>query len=117
MANSTPKTPVETSPEEKEVPPTPLRCFTGAAISGGLTYVLYTLTYNIHDAFANKPIPNGNVTTTNIAVAVRTLVVGLSALGMVTFGIATLGLLGLGIQLLIRGMMQPQSSDDSQQTS
>jgi Protein of unknown function (DUF3082) len=80
---------------------TPLRCFTGALISGSLAMVLYSLTASIARSFAGKPLPTGNVTTTNIAVAVRTLVVGMSTLGTAIFAITTLGLVALGIQLLV----------------
>jgi hypothetical protein len=84
-----------------EVPPTPQRCFTGALISGGLAYALYLLTHSIATAFANKPLPSGRIAI-NIAVAVRTLVIGMSTLGTAIFAIATLGLIALGIQLLVQ---------------
>ncbi|WP_416666436.1 DUF3082 domain-containing protein [Egbenema bharatensis] len=88
-------------------PPTPLRCFTGAMIAGGLTYAMYSLTMSIAETFANKPLPSGNYLATNIAVAVRTLVTGMSALGTGIFGIAALGLMALGIQLLVQQLRQP----------
>lgn len=83
------------------VPPTPQRCFTGALISGPIAYGLYLLTHSIADAFAQKPLPSGRIAM-NIAIAVRTLVVGMSTLGMAIFAIATLGLIALGIQLLFQ---------------
>ncbi|NJR58011.1 MAG: DUF3082 domain-containing protein [Cyanobacteria bacterium CRU_2_1] len=87
--------------------PTPLRCFTGAFIAGGLGYALYLLTRSIAEVFANKPLPTGNYVATNIAVAVRTLVVGMSTLGTAIFGISAVGLIALGIQLLIKQLRQP----------
>ncbi len=90
-----------------ETPPTPLRCWTGAAISGAIATALYYLTLSIHSTFANKPLPVGNSLAVSIGSAVRTLVLGMSCLALVTFGIATVGLVALGIQLLL----QPKKSD------
>lgn len=89
--------------------PTPLRCFTGAIISGSIATALYWLTQSIVIAFANKPVPTGNYIATNIAVAVRTLVMGMSALATGIFAIAALGLVALGIQLLIQQLRQPST--------
>lgn len=85
-----------------QVPPTPLRCFTGALIAGGLAFALYRLTQSVVATFADKPLPSGNYIATNIAVAVRTLVMGMMALGTGIFGIAALGLVALGIQLVVQ---------------
>ena len=90
-------------------PPTPLRCFTGAVIAGGIAFVLYSLTSSIVQTFANKPLPSGSYLATNIAVAVRTLVMGMSALATGIFGIAALGLVALGIQLLVQQLRQPST--------
>ncbi|PSB04622.1 DUF3082 domain-containing protein [filamentous cyanobacterium CCP1] len=90
-------------------PPTPLRCFTGAMIAGGMAFVMYSLTTSIVQTFASKPLPSGNYLATNIAVAVRTLVMGMSALGTGIFGIAALGLAALGVQLLVQQFRQPST--------
>jgi Protein of unknown function (DUF3082) len=90
-------------------PPSPLRCWLGSLVASGIAFVLYNMTTAIAQAFASKPHHYTNVTTTNISVAVRTLVVGLSALGTGIFGLAALGLLGLGVQLwLKRPEQQPR---------
>lgn len=96
--NSTTSSPVESQNDAA----TPLRCFLGALISSAIATLLYFLMVSIHQKFATTPIPSSSVTAVKISIAVRTLVVGMSALGTVTFGIATLGLTGLGIQLLIQ---------------
>jgi hypothetical protein len=96
------------SQKDKEQP-TPLRCFTGAVIAGGMATALYFLTASIAETFASKPLPSGNYLATNIAVAVRTLVVGMSSLGTGIFGIAALGLVALGIQLLVQQLRQPSA--------
>jgi hypothetical protein len=88
------------------VPPTPARCWRGAAISGGLTVALYGLNQSIIHVLQGVPLPNKSVAAANIAVAVRTLVIGLSTLATAIFAIATLGLLALGIQLLIKQRTQ-----------
>jgi hypothetical protein len=99
--------PTPSSKTAEAVTTSPLRCFTGALISGGIGYVLYRLTTSIAQSFASKPLPTVNVTATNIAVAVRTLVLGMSTLGTAIFGITALGLVALGIQL---GIQQLRSS-------
>ncbi|MBW4658207.1 MAG: DUF3082 domain-containing protein [Drouetiella hepatica Uher 2000/2452] len=95
--------------QNQTVPPTPLRCFVGALIASGFATALYSLTQSIIRAFANKPLPSGNVTATNIAVAVRTLVMGMSALATAIFAIAAVGLVALGIQLLVKQLRQTSS--------
>lgn len=71
-------------------------------VAGGIAFVLYMLTAAIAQTFATKGIQSDNLTTQRIAAAVRTLVIGLSALGTGIFGLAAFGLFGLGIQLLIQ---------------
>jgi Protein of unknown function (DUF3082) len=86
--------------------PTPLRCFTGAIMAGGISTLLYSVTQSIIQVFANKPLPT-NPTTANIAVAVRTLVIGLSTLATAIFAISAVGLVALGIQLWVKQLRQP----------
>jgi hypothetical protein len=88
--------------ETANTTPTPLRCLTGSLISGGLAIALYSLTSAIAQTFAAKPIHSDNPAVINIASAVRTLVVGITALGTGIFGLVALGLVGLAIQILIR---------------
>lgn len=85
-----------------QVPPTPLRCITGAMISGGLTYATYSMMLAITTTYATKPMHSNNPVVLNIASAVRTLVIGITALGTGVFGIVTLGLLALAVQLLVQ---------------
>lgn len=91
------------SAQDTNAPPTPLKCITGATISGGLAFAMYSLMIAIATTFASKPIHSDNQIVINIASAVRTLVVGVVALGMGIFSIVAIGLLALAIQLLIRG--------------
>lgn len=110
---SDPSTPSQDSasaqPQNKALT-SPLRCFTGATIAGGLAYGLYALTLSIVQKFAHTPIPSGdNYIATNIAIAVRTLVMGMSALGTGVFAIAALGLVALGIQLVVQQLRQPST--------
>jgi len=92
----------KTEPQTEQTSPTPLRCLTGALISGGLASALYSLTVAIAQTFAAKPIHSDNVAVVNIASAVRTLVVGMSALGTGIFALVAVGLVALAIQLLIQ---------------
>lgn len=82
------------------------RSFIGAALAALLATGAYTLTNSVASTFAAKPLVSDNVTTLNISIAVRTLVVGICSLATFVFAIATLGLIGLGIQTLLK---QPSS--------
>lgn len=98
MNNSTPtQKPIESTNLSQT--PTPLRCVTGALIAGGMAVALYSLTAAIATSFASKPIHSNNPAVLNIAAAVRTLVVGISALGTGIFGVVAIGLVALAIQL------------------
>ena len=87
---------------QAQASPTPLRCLIGAVISGGLGFALYSLTISIATTFAAKPIHSNNPMVVNIASAVRTLVVGVTALGTGIFGLVGVGLLALAVQLLVQ---------------
>lgn len=102
--NDTPQTPDSVVSPAQATPalPGPGRCFGGAVLAGGLALALYRMTSAIAQSFATKPVHSDNFTVQRISAAVRTLVVGMSALGTGIFGLAALGLLGLGIQLLIQ---------------
>lgn len=108
---SQPSVPATADSSSTYVPPTPLRCFTGSTISGGLAYVLYLLTRSIMAAFAAKPLPLTNTLAARIGAAVRTLVVGLSTLATAIFAIAAIGLLALGIQLLFKQLRQSNDAN------
>lgn len=98
----------DASTSSRYAPTTPGRCLRGAVISGGLAVVMYLLTRSIILALAEVPVPTKSVFSANIAVAVRTLVIGVSTLATGIFAIATLGLLALAIQLLIRQRQQQE---------
>jgi len=87
---------------------TPMRCLSGAVISGGIAFAAYSLTAAIAQTFAHKPIHSDNFTVVNIAAAVRTLVVGIMALGTGIFGIVAIGLVALAIQLSIQKLMKKE---------
>ncbi|MBD2775800.1 DUF3082 domain-containing protein [Iningainema tapete] len=94
--------------EQGQVAPTPTRCLIGAVISGGLGYAMYSLMIAIATTFANKPIHSDNPMVVNIGSAVRTLVVGVTAMGAGIFGIVALGLLALAVQLLVQQLIKPK---------
>ncbi|MUG94404.1 DUF3082 domain-containing protein [Scytonema sp. UIC 10036] len=93
---------VQPTDPQAQVPTTPLRCIIGALISGALTYGLYSLMVGIVTTYANKPIASNSQLAANIASAVRTLVIGVTALGTGVFGIVTIGLLALAVQLVVQ---------------
>jgi len=91
---------IEPSPEA--VMPSPWSCLGGSVVAGGIAIALYLMTSTIAQRFAAQGLPTGNMTAQRIGTAVRTLVVGLSALGTGIFALAALGLFGLGLQLLVQ---------------
>lgn len=103
MTNPTPTPNPDTQPgHTAQTLPSPLRCLSAALISGGLAVALYFLTSSIAQTFANKPLPSSNLTAVNIAIAVRTLVVGISTLATAVFAIVAAGLVALAIQVSVR---------------
>lgn len=66
---------------------------------------LYVLTMSISQNFASKPVHSDNMTVIRIGVAVRTLVVGMSALATGVFALAAVGLMLLGLQILIQKLL------------
>ncbi len=95
---------------QTETPPSLLRCVTGAVISGGLGFAVYSVMIAIATNFATKPIHSDNVLTLRISSAVRTLVVGVFALGSGIFGIVAIGLLALAVQSIIQQLTKPKNS-------
>ncbi len=95
---------------EPAVMPSPLNCVISAAIAGGISIALYRLTLAIAANFADKPLPTTNGIALNLAVATRTLVVGVSAMGTGVFGIVSLGLVLLAGQLVLQRLRSPAAS-------
>lgn len=102
MTNPTPTPNQEVIPTVFVKPPSPVQCLIASLISGACAIALYFVTSSIAQAFAHKPLPSSNITAFNIAVAVRTLVVGLSTLATTIFGIVAIGLVALAIQTIIQ---------------
>ncbi len=103
MANPTPTPNQDVQPTDtEETLPGPLRCLTGALISGGFAIALYLLTSSIAQTYANKPISSTNQTAIQIAIAVRTFVVGMTTLATAVFGIIAFGLLIVTIYVLVQ---------------
>ncbi|MGV0106223.1 DUF3082 domain-containing protein [Nostoc sp. DSM 114167] len=97
---------------KEQVTASPLRCFTGAAISGGMAFAAYSLMIAIATNFASKPIHSINPLVIKISSAIRTLVVGVVALGSGIFAIVAIGLLALGVQLLVQQLTKQKSSEN-----
>jgi hypothetical protein len=88
----------QVTPPNKPLP-SPLSCLTGSLIAGTMSIGMYTMTSNIATTFATRPMIQKTNMAVNIATAVRTLVVGSTALGAAVFGIISIGLVGLAIQV------------------
>lgn len=89
-------------PQSTQKKVTTWQCLQGASISGVLAVALYYLMSSIAQLYAAKPVNFTNPIVINIAVAVRTLVIGLAALSAGVFAIVTIGLIALGIQLIFQ---------------
>ncbi|MFO8038724.1 MAG: DUF3082 domain-containing protein [Sodalinema sp.] len=88
-----------------------LRAFSGSFMSATISLLLYRLTLSIIETFANKPLTTDNQTALNIAAAVRTLVMGLSALATFVFAFAALGLFLLALQTLVRKLFAKKGEE------
>lgn len=88
----------QTTPPERSLPSS-LSCLTGALIAGTMSIGLYTMTSKIATTFATNPMIQKTTMANNIAAALRTLVIGSTALGAAIFGIISVGLVGLAIQV------------------
>jgi Protein of unknown function (DUF3082) len=88
--------------------PSPFRCLIGAVIAGVMSFAMYTMTSNIATTFATKPMGHKTTMAVNIAAAVRTLVVGSTALGTAVFGIIAVGLVALAVQVARSGTQDRQ---------
>ncbi len=82
-------------------PPTPLRCLLGSIVSGGIAFMIWQLTQSIALSFARTPIVSDNRIVVRMSTAIRTLVVGMSAMGTGIFALACVGLFALGIQIVL----------------
>lgn len=78
-----------------------------------MAYLLYRMTLSIAQTLAANPIKSTGAIANNIAVLVRTLVVGMAALATGIFALVALGLLALGVQLLIRSAFASSASQDA----
>ncbi len=106
MNNSTPTPNPDGQLSNTETLPGPWRCLSGALMSGGIALALYFLTASIAQTFATKPIHSTKPAVVNIASAVRTLVVGMSALGTGIFGLVAIGLVALAIQVFVQQLIK-----------
>ncbi|BCX11145.1 MAG: hypothetical protein KatS3mg067_0083 [Thermosynechococcus sp.] len=88
----------------------PLHCLTGALIAGTLGLLLYRLTGAIAYLFASHAVSTHNQLVYSLAVAVRTLVVGLCTLATGVFSIIALGLVALTLQLLWERWVQREQA-------
>ncbi|AHB88484.1 hypothetical protein NK55_05885 [Thermosynechococcus sp. NK55a] len=88
----------------------PLRCLTGALIAGTLGILLYRLTGAIAYLLATHAVSPHNQLVYSLAVAVRTLVVGLCTLATGVFSIIALGLVALTLQLLWERWIQREQA-------
>lgn len=89
----------------------PWRYLTGAAISSAFAVAFYLMTSSIAHTFADKPVTSTNPVVVNISVAVRTLVVGITALGTGIFGLVGVGLVAYTIQLMVQRSRVSSTSD------
>ncbi|MDY6939988.1 MAG: DUF3082 domain-containing protein [Cyanobacteriota bacterium] len=97
-----------TQDKQPDRPQSVLRCFGGSIMAGAIAWGAYALTRSISSTFAAKPIHSDSLTAIKISVAVRTLVVGITALGTFVFALSAVGLLALGVQRLVKQLGRTQ---------
>jgi tryptophan-rich sensory protein len=91
-------------------PPSILRCIIGSIVAATMAIASYFMNSSIAQNFADRPIHSANYLVVNITVAVRTLIIGISALAIGVFSIIALGLLALAIQVTIQQLKQQTPS-------
>jgi hypothetical protein len=89
------------APPSGPKPATPLRAMLGSAVAGGFAFALWRLTETIAIRMALTKVVSDNMIVMRMSSAIRTLVVGLSAMATGIFAVAALGLLLLCIQMLV----------------
>ncbi|NJL84585.1 MAG: DUF3082 domain-containing protein [Chloroflexaceae bacterium] len=89
----------------------PWRYLLAGLISGSFGVACYFLTTAVSQTFASKPIAFSNYVAVNIAIAVRTLVIGIMALGTGVFGLVGLGLIALTGQVLLQRLFGQKATD------
>lgn len=90
----------ETAEETKKY--RPWRYLSGAAISGIFAVAMYFMFSAVAETFANTPVTSTNPVVVNISIAVRTLVVGMTALGTGIFGLVGVGLVAYTVQIIVQ---------------
>jgi len=86
--------------EQKEI--TPLRCLFSSIISGAISFCLYLLLNSIVQGFAAKTVTSSNPLVIKLTSAVRTMIMGVTALGMGITGLIAIGIFLLGIQIILK---------------
>lgn len=119
MSDETPDLQTKVTPEidpeidpETEVLPSPLRCWSGTMVAGGMSYVAFLLTQNVVASFASKPA-TGNQLALQIASTVRTLVMGVFTMATGVFGVIAVGLFLLGVKSLLSDNEPPETSESN----
>lgn len=113
MSDITPDPQTAATPEvETEPLPSPIRCWSGTLVAGGMSYVALLLTQNVVASFASKPA-TGNQLALQIASTVRTLVMGVFTMATGIFGIIAVGLFLLGVKSLLTPKATPETSESN----
>jgi Protein of unknown function (DUF3082) len=87
--------------------PSPLRCLSGATVAGVMAAMMYWMANKIATNFAARPVQGNSTAAINIAVAVRTLLVGMTSLGTAVFSIVCVGLIILAIKIALGHAQAP----------
>jgi hypothetical protein len=87
--------------------PSPARCLSGSAIAGVMAFMMYWMANKIAMNFAARPVHGNSTAAINIAVAVRTLLVGMTSLGTAVFSIISLGLIVLAVKIALGRAQSP----------
>lgn len=104
--SDTPRDQVKDRPQPKTTV-TPFRSLTGSLLAGSLALFLWRLTGSISSTFATHPLQSSSQIAISLSTAVRTLVVGMSAMATGIFALAAVGLVGLSVQILWQRVFQP----------
>ena len=111
MSDEKPDLPTEETPEVEALP-SPVRCWSGTLVAGGMSYAAFLLTQSVVASFASKPA-TGNQLALQIASTVRTLVMGIFTMATGVFGIIAIGLFLLGVKSMLADKETPETNESS----
>ncbi len=94
------------APDAKPVPLNLFQTLLGVGFSAAIAVGLSRLALSTSQKLATAPLPHGNATAVNVAMAVRSLLLGFCVMGAAIFGIIATGVLVWKLQQIFTRVTQ-----------